>query len=169
VIHFTVLFFSLRHGARLKRGTCGRTDGHCLRDLWAVVAWGPAGHTPRAVQERSEPLDLIGQLLPRLEALGMSDVAQRLAALTQTNPVGVPSDLNPSDLLSLAEAAELLGLRSPSTVRSLAEAGELEAYWHAGEELVIDRRSAEAYLQSPRLVGQRRLEAQIWSALDDLF
>jgi hypothetical protein len=106
----------------------------------------------------------------------MSDVAQRLAALVhsagaQPERTGLPADLAPSDLLSLAEAAELLGLRSPTTVRGLAEAGELEAYWHAGEEYqpVIARRSAEAYLRSPHLVGQRRLEAQLWSALDDLF
>jgi hypothetical protein len=121
------------------------------------------------VQEGSEPLDLIGQLLPRLEALGLADVAQRLAALTDNPTPAVPSDVTPTDLLSLDQAAELLGLRSPSTVRGLAEAGELEAYWHTGEEMVIARRSAEAYLLSPHLVGQRRLESQIWSALDDLF
>jgi excisionase family DNA binding protein len=128
-----------------------------------------AGHTARAVQERYEPLDLIGPLLPRLEALGMSDLAQRLAALTSEPAASnVPSDLGPSDLLSLTEAAEVLGLRSPTTVRSLAEAGELEAYWHAGDELVIARRSVEAYLESPRLKGQRRLEGQLWSALEDV-
>jgi hypothetical protein len=110
------------------------------------------------VQEGPELLDLIGPLLPRLEALGMADVAQRLVALTE-----------PSDLLSLAEAAYLLGLRSPSTVRSLAEQGHLEAFWQAGDEMVIGRRSAEALLDSPYLVGQRHLEAQLWSALADLF
>jgi Helix-turn-helix domain len=121
------------------------------------------------VQEGSEPLDLIAPLLPRLEALGMPDLAQRLAALTETEAPGGPSDVAPADVLTLTEAAEFLGLRSPSTVRSLAETGELEAYWHADEEMVIARRSAEAYLSSPHLLGQRRLEAQIWSALDDLF
>jgi hypothetical protein len=121
------------------------------------------------VQEGSEPLDLIAPLLPRLEALGMWDLAQRLAALTAPDAPGLPSHVAPADLLTLTEAAEFLGLRSPNTVRSLAETGELEAYWHAGEEMVIDRRSAEAYRHSPHLLGQRRLEAQIWSALDDLF
>ena len=99
----------------------------------------------------------------------MADLAQRLAALADGDSAGLPSDLGPSDLLSLAETADLLGLRSPSTVRGLAEAGDLEAYWHAGEEMVIARRSAEAYLHSPHLPGQRRLEDQIWSALEDLF
>jgi hypothetical protein len=97
-------------------------------------------------------------------------LAQRLAALTQsrTELSGVPTAPPVSDLLSLAQAAVLLGLRSPTTVRSLAEAGELEAYWQAGDELVIARRSAEAYLESPRLAAQRLLEDQIWSALGDL-
>lgn len=99
----------------------------------------------------------------------MPDLAQRLAALTAPEAWALPSDAASADLLTLTEAAELLGLRSPNTVRGLAEIGELEAYWHAGDEMVIDRRSAEAYLHSPHLVGQRRLEAQIWSALDDLF
>jgi hypothetical protein len=118
------------------------------------------------VQEGSEPLDLIGPLLPRLEALGMADLAQRLAALTEP---GLTSDVGSADLLTLTEAAEFLGLRSPNTVRSLAETGELEAYWQADDEIFIARPSAEAYLNSPHLLGQRRLEAQIWSALDDLF
>jgi len=122
------------------------------------------------VQDGSDPFDLIGPLLPRLDALVLSDVAQRLAALTQSTSevAGVSPELTASDLLSLAEAATLLGLRSPSTVRGQAEAGDLEAYWQLGDELVIARRSAEAYLQSPRLAAQRHLEDQIWSALGDL-
>jgi hypothetical protein len=124
-----------------------------------------------AVQDGSDPFDLIGPLLPRLEALGLSDVAQRLAALTETTSdvAGVPPELEPADLLSLAQAADLLGLRSPNTVRGLAEAGDLEAYWQLGDELVIARRSAEVFLESPRLAAQRHLEDQIWSALGDLF
>jgi hypothetical protein len=121
------------------------------------------------VQEGFEPLDLIAPLLPRLEALGMADLAQRLAALRALETPGLPLAAAPADVLTLTEAAELLGLRSPTTVRSLAETGELEAYWHADEDMVIARQSAEAYLHSPHLLGQRRLEAQIWSALDDLF
>jgi hypothetical protein len=109
------------------------------------------------VQEGHEPLDLIAPLLPRFYALGMADVAERLAALA----VG--------DALSLAEAAAFLGLRSPNTVRGLVESGELDARSYDGDNMLVERRSAEAYLSSPHLVGQRRLEAQIWSALDDLF
>jgi excisionase family DNA binding protein len=139
------------------------------RDWWGLVVRGRHRHTPPAVQEGSEPLDLIGPLLPRLEALGMSDLAQRLAALSALDVPGPSSEVLPADLLTLAEAAEFLGLRSPNTVRSLVESGELEAYWHAGDQMVVPRHSAEAYLHSPHLVGQRRLEAQIWSALDDLF
>jgi hypothetical protein len=139
------------------------------RDFWGLVVRRRPPHTRPAVQESFEPLDLIAPLLPRLEALGMSDLAERLAALAAPETPGLPSGVAPADLLTLSQAADFLGLRSPNTVRSLAETGELEAYWHAGDEMFIARPSAEAYRHSPHLQGQRRLEAQIWSALEDLF
>jgi hypothetical protein len=122
------------------------------------------------VHDGSDTPDLIQRLLPRLEALGMPDIAERLrsvaASLNGPFPP-VPSSLAHEDLVSLIDAAALLELRSPTTIRGLADAGCLEGFCRAGE-VVVSRRSIDALLDSPRLASQRVLESQLWAVLDDL-
>jgi hypothetical protein len=124
------------------------------------------------MHNRPDTNELLAPLLGRLEQLGLTDVAQRLRALmapgqgpTDAFPTA-PRDVPGSTLLSLADAAELLGLRSPSTVLALAGRGVLEAFQRDGQPL-ISRRSVEHALGSPALALQRRIEAQLWSLLGD--
>ena len=119
-------------------------------------------------------------MLPRFEALGLSEIAARLRAIAggasadegeadhASDYLPVPAELAEADVLSLAAAAALLGFRSPTTVLGLAEVGSLEGFWRRSDgTVVVTSRSAEAYLGSPGLAGQRLIESQIWSALGD--
>ena len=119
-----------------------------------------------------DPHDLLGPLLPRFDELGLTDIARRLrAVLGQGEPASdsaaqreVPADLSPADLMSLAEAAEALGLRSASTVQALVDTGRLEGF-DAAAGPVVSRRSVASYLESPSLATQRRVEEQLWAVL----
>ena len=118
--------------------------------------------------------DAAGHLQPmlaRFEQLGLWEVAQRLRALLgPTEPPAadhlpaLPADLGGDDLVALAVATGLLELRSSRTVLLLVERGVLEGFQQAGE-ILVSRRSLEHALGSPDLLGQRRIEAQIWSLL----
>jgi hypothetical protein len=117
-----------------------------------------------------EPDELLAPLSDRFEQLGLSEVAQRLRALvgptqeSANSASAVPQEVLETGLVSPADAAQLLDLRSPSTVLALADQGLLEAFELGGQRL-ISRRSLEAALGSPALATQRRIEAQLWALL----
>lgn len=105
----------------------------------------------------------VGPLADRLDALGLADLGRRLRDLLAEPR---PSTVDLTGLISLAEAAVLLGLRSPSTVRELFEQGLLEGVRHDGMVFVAPT-SVDRLLGSPALAMRRRVEDQLWSLLDD--
>jgi hypothetical protein len=117
-----------------------------------------------------EPDELLAPLSDRFEQLGLVEVAQRLRALVApiqgpaNSASAVPQEVLETGLLSPTDAAQLLELRSPSTVLALADQGLLEAF-ELGAQRLISRRSVEGALGSPALATQRRIEAQLWALL----
>ena len=119
------------------------------------------------MQDGTDAPNLLRPLLPRLEALGLAQIAERLRVVAASLEAPLPPVPADHEVLSLSDAVRVLELRSPTTVRGLIDAGCLEGFARAGE-IVVSRRSIDALLDSPRLAGQRILEAQLWSVLDDL-
>jgi hypothetical protein len=123
------------------------------------------------MHDEYDPTAHLRPMLDRFEQLGLWDVARRLRALV--GPAQAPAgdrlplptaDLDGDDLVPLDVATRLLELRSPRTVLLLVERGLLQGFQQAGQ-ILVSRRSLEHALGSPDLLGQRRIEAQIWSLL----
>jgi hypothetical protein len=100
------------------------------------------------MQDRPNHDELLEPLLPRLEQLGLPDLAQRLRAVL--NPMHesaepgstTSAEMPEGGLVSAAEAAGLLDLRSPSTVLALADRGLLELS-QVSDQKLISRRSKD--------------------------
>jgi hypothetical protein len=118
------------------------------------------------MQDDLDVHDLIFPMLARFEELGLEDIAERLRALTH-GPSGFRLLDRDADVVTAAEAADLLGLRSTHTVADLARAGHLQAFDRDGE-IVLTRGSAQDFAASPHLDHHRDSESQLWSALDFL-
>ena len=110
-----------------------------------------------------DPHAHLDPLADRFDALGLGDIARRLRDLVADQR---PSAVDDAGLIGLGEAALLLGLRSPSTVRDLFKQGLLEGVRRA-ETVLISHASVEHLLGSPTLRRTRHLEEQLWLLLGD--
>jgi hypothetical protein len=110
-----------------------------------------------------DPHAHLDPLADRFDALGLADIARRLRHLGADQR---PPAVDTADLIGLGEAATLLGLRSPSTVRDLVAQGLLEGRRHA-DTVLVSRASVDHLLGSPTLQRTRRVEEQLWLLLGD--
>jgi hypothetical protein len=108
-----------------------------------------------------DPHAHLAPLADRFQALGLTDIARRLRHLLAEQHA---PPLAGAGLIGLAEAAVLLGLRSPATVRDLFEHGVLEGLRHT-DTVLVSRASVDRLAGSPTLQTTRRVEAQLWSLL----
>jgi hypothetical protein len=69
--------------------------------------------------------------------------------------------------ISNADAAVLLGVRSPATVRDLFEHGLLAGVRHA-DTVLVSRASVEELVGLPTLRIKRRVEEQVWLLLGEV-
>jgi hypothetical protein len=124
----------------------------------------------------TDPSTSIDALAPRFDALGLSDIAARLRALSEPEPLtstsasdqpfpALPAEFGPADVLSVEAARVALGLRSHALVTSLIEVGKLQAYW-CDDQVVLTRESVERYASSPVVGTQRRVEEEVLSILE---
>jgi hypothetical protein len=100
-------------------------------------------------------------LADHFESVGLNELAKKLHAIANAT---TSIDLEQS--VTLEVAARMLGLRSPSFLKTLASGGSLEGA-QVGEQYYVTRASVARFMDSPTLGTQRRLEKQLWSILGD--
>jgi hypothetical protein len=107
-----------------------------------------------------ESLDKLEQLAHELERRGEGSIAKQIAREIAT----LRAETAPPTLMSLAEAAEKLGLPSTTTVAHWARIGHLERYRQNGHYLVTAR-SVAAMAESPVLARELDRERKLDEAL----
>jgi hypothetical protein len=107
-----------------------------------------------------ESLDRLEQLAHELERRGEASIAKQITREVDT----LRAETAPPKLMSLAEAAERLGLPSTTTIAHWARTGHLERYRRDGQYLVTAR-SVAAMAESPVLARELARERELEAAL----
>jgi excisionase family DNA binding protein len=104
-------------------------------------------------------VDKLEGVARKLTERGEADLAHEIdVVIAALRKNGVSE--NPDELLTTGQAAELLGIRAPFTIRRWAREGLLDGFQRGGR-ILVTRESVERMLNSSEVTEERELEADL--------